>query len=120
MTLNTICIILLFGFMAWENDRLEPKPYPLGSGDTLMVRRLGYDFCPPYCGVNHHHIGHFKSYNCETDSCQHRVIDEKWFRQITYGCMDVHYSIFHVLYICRLKIYGWFSPCIYYNGNGAR
>ena len=63
--------------MAWANDSLEPKPYPLGFGDTLMVRSVGDDFCPPYCGVNHHHIGHFKTYNCETDSCQHRVIDEK-------------------------------------------
>ena len=63
--------------MAWENDKLEPKPYPLGTGDTLMVRMLGYDFCPSYCSIDHFHIGHFRNYDCEVDNCEHRTIDEK-------------------------------------------
>ena len=75
---TTICLILICGFMAWENDKLEPKPYPLGSGgDTLMVRTAGYGFCPKYCDIDHFHTGHFKNYDCEDAPCEHITINEE-------------------------------------------
>tara|TARA_R100001594_G_C4005257_1_gene255719 strand:+ start:903 stop:1136 length:234 start_codon:yes stop_codon:yes gene_type:complete len=77
VNLTTVCLILLAGFMAWENDRLEPKPYPLGFGDTLMVRIIGYDFCPNHCEVDHFHIGHFSNYDCENINCEHITINEE-------------------------------------------
>ena len=74
---STICLCLVSGFLALEADREKPKPYPLGFGDTLMVRIVGYEFCPPYCEIDHFHIGHFKNYNCEEDMCNHITINEK-------------------------------------------
>tara|TARA_Y100001963_G_C6501080_1_gene317885 strand:+ start:255 stop:491 length:237 start_codon:yes stop_codon:yes gene_type:complete len=75
--ITTLILLLSAGFLAWENDRLKPKPYPLGSGDTLMVRTIGYDFCPSYCKVNHFHVGHFKNYDCEETNCEHITINEE-------------------------------------------
>jgi hypothetical protein len=61
-----------------ESERFEPKPIPiLGTGDTLMVRIVGYEFCPPYCEADHNHIGHYKNYNCEELKCEHITISEK-------------------------------------------
>ena len=74
---TTICLILVFGFLAWENDKLEPKPYPLSSGDTLMVRTVGYNFCPKYCEINHFHVGHFDNYDCEEIDCKHITINDE-------------------------------------------
>jgi len=73
----TICLIVTCAFLAWEADRLEPKPYPMGHGDTLMVRIAGYSFCPPNCAVDHFHIGHFKNYNCGEEICTHITISRK-------------------------------------------
>jgi len=56
---------------------MKPKPIPLGVGDTLMVRIAGYGFCPPYCEIDHNHIGHYKNYNCEEQKCEHITISEK-------------------------------------------
>ena len=56
---------------------MKPKPIPLGAGDTLMVRIAGYGFCPPYCEVDHNHIGHYKDYNCEEQQCEHITINEE-------------------------------------------
>ena len=56
---------------------MKPKPIPLGTGDTLMVRIAGYGFCPPHCEIDHNHIGHYKNYNCEELQCEHITISEK-------------------------------------------
>ena len=60
-----------------ESRRFEPKPIPIGTGDTLMVRTAGYGFCPSYCEIDHNHIGHYKNYNCEEQKCEHITISEK-------------------------------------------
>ena len=52
-------------------------PYPLGEGDTLMVRTMGYEFCPPYCGADHFHVGHKRNYNCETEICDHMIYEDR-------------------------------------------
>lgn len=77
MTAENIFILLVAIFVAYEIDLEKPKPYPLGDGDTLMVRVLGYDFCPKHCDVDHFHTGHFKNYNCEEDVCTHITINQK-------------------------------------------
>ena len=78
MSLQTILLILLTGFLAWEVDRSEPKAYPLGNtGDTLMVRIVGYGFCPQDCDVDHFHIGHFEGYECEFNPCVHITINDE-------------------------------------------
>ncbi len=70
-------MIFIACFIGLESDREKPKPYPVGNGDTLMVRIVGYEFCPSYCGTDHHHIGHFKNYNCEEYMCNHITINEE-------------------------------------------
>ena len=75
--LDILILIFLTGFLAWEIDMSKPKPYPLGNGDTLMVRIVGYGFCPVECDVDHFHIGHFNKYNCEDVPCDHITINEK-------------------------------------------
>ena len=77
MSWSTICTILLFAFMAWETEKIKPKPYPIGNGDTLMVRAFGYGFCPKYCDVDHFHMGHKKDYDCEEDICEHIIYEDK-------------------------------------------
>ena len=62
--------------IGYETEKMKPKPYPLGAGDTLMVRTVGYEFCPKYCDINHFHVGHFKNYNCEEDTCTHITISQ--------------------------------------------
>ena len=65
-------------FSSFETERMKPKPVPLGNtGDTLMVRIVGYGFCPPHCDVDHNHIGHYKNYNCEEFKCEHITVSEK-------------------------------------------
>ena len=77
MATQTILLIILAGFLAWETDMTNPKPYPLGSeGDTLMVRIIGYEFCPQNCDIDHFHTGHFEEYDCEQISCNHITINE--------------------------------------------
>jgi len=77
MATQTILLILLAGFLAWETDMANPKPYPLGNeGDTLMVRIIGYEFCPQNCDIDHFHTGHFEEYDCEQISCNHITINE--------------------------------------------
>tara|TARA_R100001530_G_scaffold90850_1_gene63121 strand:- start:731 stop:973 length:243 start_codon:yes stop_codon:yes gene_type:complete len=76
--IDTILLILLAGFLAWEIDMDKPEPYPIvGTGDTLMVRITGYSFCPKHCDVNHHHFGHFTDYDCEEDICAHITINNE-------------------------------------------
>ena len=77
MTWGTVCITFIALFLAWETDRVKPKPYPLGNGDTLMVRITGYEFCPKYCDVDHFHMGHKKEYNCEENSCNHIIYENR-------------------------------------------
>ena len=77
MLTETICLILITGFLAWEVEREKPVPYPLGNGDTLMVRVVGYEFCPTYCEVDHFHLGHKKNYNCEEDLCTHIIYEDR-------------------------------------------
>ena len=77
MTWQTIFMIIVASFAAWEIDREQPKPYPLGSGDTLMVRVVGYEFCPKYCDIDHFHVGHKKNYDCEEEICEHIVYEYK-------------------------------------------
>ena len=70
-------LCLMAALISFEADRMKPKPIPLGAGDTLMVRIAVYGFCPPYCEINHNHIGHYKNYNCEELQCEHITINEK-------------------------------------------
>ena len=77
MLIQNICLLLVAGFLAWEADRAKPKPYPLGFGDTLMVRITGYEFCPKYCDIDHFHVGHKKNYKCEVDSCTHIIYENR-------------------------------------------
>jgi len=77
MVTQTILMVLLASFLAWEVDMEKPKPYPLANGDTLMVRVIGYDFCPEYCDIDHFHVGHKKNYTCEVDSCHHMVYEDR-------------------------------------------
>tara|TARA_R100000656_G_scaffold32976_1_gene28394 strand:- start:121 stop:399 length:279 start_codon:yes stop_codon:yes gene_type:complete len=88
-------LLLLAGFLAWEVDVEQPKPYPLGNGDTLMVRIVGYGFCPSNCDIDHFHTGHFNGYDCEDSPCIHITInDEKRFRKTIIIYLDVCYGIF--------------------------
>tara|TARA_R110000823_G_scaffold196890_1_gene328183 strand:+ start:161 stop:403 length:243 start_codon:yes stop_codon:yes gene_type:complete len=75
-TVETIILLLVAVFIAWEIDLEKPKPYSLGNGDTLMVKKLGYGFCPTHCNVDHFHIGHFKKYNCKKEICTHITINQ--------------------------------------------
>jgi len=77
MAWQTIFMIIVASFAAWEIDREQPKPYPLGSGDTLMVRINGHGFCPKYCEVNHFHVCHKKNYNCNEDVCEHIIYENR-------------------------------------------
>ena len=70
-------MLLLTAFMAWESNKYKPKPYPLGNGDTLMVRIKGNEFCPQYCEIDHFHFGHKKEYICMVDSCTHIIYEDK-------------------------------------------
>ena len=74
---ETVILILIACYMGLETEAMTPKPYPLGDGDTLMVRTMGYAFCPPYCAVDHFHVGHKRDYNCETDICDHIVYEDR-------------------------------------------
>tara|TARA_Y100000310_G_C20170102_1_gene573253 strand:+ start:114 stop:353 length:240 start_codon:yes stop_codon:yes gene_type:complete len=74
---TTLCFTLIIGLIGYESDREKPKPYPLGSGDTLMVRIIGYEFCPQYCDIDHFHTGHFKNYDCEDIPCEHITINDE-------------------------------------------
>jgi len=74
---ETIFICLVAALLCLEAKRFEPKPVPLGAGDTLMVRIVGYEFCPKYCDVDHFHIGHKKNYNCEEEICEHIIYEYK-------------------------------------------
>ena len=75
--IETIILILLACYVGWETEEMKPKPYPLGGGDTLMVRTMGYEFCPPYCDIDHFHTGHKKDYNCETPICDHIIYEDR-------------------------------------------
>ena len=48
ITVETAILILSAAFIAWELDLEKPDPYSIGNGDTLMVRKIGYEFCPNY------------------------------------------------------------------------
>ncbi len=74
---ETIILILLASYIGLETEAMKPKPYPLGDGDTLMVRTMGYEFCPPYCDIDHFHVGHKKNYNCETPICEHIIYEDR-------------------------------------------
>ncbi len=64
-------------FMALAIERETPKPYPLGNGDTLMVRIVGYEFCPIHCKTDHFHTGHKKGYDCESLTCSHIIYENR-------------------------------------------
>ena len=74
---STILLVLTMSLIGLESERMKPKPYPLGSGDTLMVRTAGYGFCPMNCDTDHFHFGHFKNYDCEEDMCNHITINDE-------------------------------------------
>ena len=75
--IETIILILLACYIGLGTEAMTPKPYPLGGGDTLMVRTMGYEFCPPYCDIDHFHVGHKRNYNCETPVCDHIVYEDR-------------------------------------------
>ena len=121
MATQTILLILLAGFLAWETDMANPKAYPLGdTGDTLMVRIIGYEFCPQNCDIDHFHTGHFDGYDCEFNPCVHITINENWFRKTYSNHLDVCNGIFYVLYVDRFTLYDWSCTCIYTDSYGAR
>ena len=70
-------MLIVASLIAWEADREKPRPYPVGNGDTLMVRIVGYGFCPKHCEANHHHIGHMEGYNCEEILCEHIIYEDR-------------------------------------------
>ena len=75
---TTILLILMACIVGIESDKENPKPYPIGTtGDTLMVRIIGYSFCPRYCTIDHHHTGHFNNYDCEEEVCNHLTINNE-------------------------------------------
>ena len=74
---STMFLILTLSLIGFESERMKPKPYPLGFGDTLMVRTAGYGFCPKDCEIDHHHFGHLENYNCEEDMCNHITINDE-------------------------------------------
>lgn len=74
---QTLLMILIAGFLAFETDKAKPRPYPVGNGDTLMVRINGHGFCPKYCEVNHFHVCHKKNYNCNEDICEHIIYEDR-------------------------------------------
>ena len=110
--ITTLCLILVAGLIGIESDKMKPKPYPMGSGDTLMVRTIGYEFCPKYCDVDHFHTGHFNNYNCEDAPCEHITINEEWFRKIIIIHLDVCNGIFYLWDVDRLKPANWLTICI--------
>jgi hypothetical protein len=69
-----ILFILVLALIAWEVDTAKPIPVALSNGDTLMVRIIGFGFCPKICTIDHHHIGHYKGYACEEEICNHYAI----------------------------------------------
>ena len=73
---TTVIMIIMACIIGLESDREKPKPYPVGNGDTLMIRITGYEFCPSYCEIDHFHVGHFKKYNCEEELCIHITINQ--------------------------------------------
>jgi hypothetical protein len=77
MLAETVCIILIASIIANEVDKFTPVPYPLGFGDTLMVRLKGYGFCPKYCDIDHFHIGHEENYNCKAKICNHILYEDR-------------------------------------------
>ncbi len=78
MPTETILLILIAFYLGWELDSEKPKAYPIGNtGDTLMVRIVGYEFCPSYCDINHFHTGHFENYDCEEITCNHITINDE-------------------------------------------
>ena len=72
--LEKVCIVLILLLMKWGTGRLKPVPIPIGNGDTLMVRVVGYGFCPKYCNIDHSHFGHKKGYKCGEDTCGHIIL----------------------------------------------
>ena len=118
--ITTICLIFTLGLIGLESERMKPKPYPLGSGDTLMVRTAGYGFCPMNCDIDHFHTGHFTNYDCEEDMCNHITINEEWSNKTYIARMDGIYGIFYVQCMVRLTLYDWSCTCIYTDDNGAR
>ena len=77
MLQETILIALIAFYIGWEIEKYKPKPYPLGNGDTLMVRTEGYGFCPKYCEADHFHVGHKKGYECENTICEHIIYEDR-------------------------------------------
>ena len=77
MDWDLVIVLLMSSFIAWEIYRETPKPYPLGNGDTLMVRITGYEFCPQYCKIDHFHTGHKKKYDCGVDTCTHIIYEDR-------------------------------------------
>ena len=117
--ITTICLILTLSLLGYESERVKPKPYPLGLGDTLMVRITGYSFCPKYCDADHFHTGHFKNYDCEENTCNHITINEEWFRKTIIICLDVFYGIFCLWDVGRPALYDWSCTCIHTGSNKA-
>ena len=74
---STLLLVLIASLIGYESDRAKPKPYPLGFGDTLMVRVQGYEFCPKNCDTDHFHTGHFTNYDCEEGVCTHITINDE-------------------------------------------
>ena len=77
MIWEKLIIINLVMFMEYEEKKLKPIPYAIGIGDTLMVRVIGYGFCPSNCNIDHFHFGHYEDYDCKTEYCMHRTIIKK-------------------------------------------
>ena len=76
MNTTILYAILMATLISVDSEMGAPKPYPLGFGDTLMVRTSGKEFCPKHCDIDHFHNGHFKNYNCEYVPCEHITVND--------------------------------------------
>jgi|TARA_Y100000310_G_scaffold4621_1_gene5524 hypothetical protein len=74
---DIILLVFVLALAGWENNRFKPVPVAIGNGDTLMVRYAGYGFCPKYCDIIHHHLGHERGYECGEDNCPHIIYESK-------------------------------------------
>ena len=61
------------------NEMYQEKPYVVqyesGLQDSLRILNRGSYFCPGHCQVNHMHLTHEASYDCNQVSCTHHKFD---------------------------------------------
>ena len=77
MSWDTVVLIIIALLIKLGTEKVKPIAIPLGNGgDTLMVRIVGYGFCPSYCDANHNHFGHKEGYKCGDAPCYHIIFED--------------------------------------------